>query len=84
MAAGEDLLWTGSFEDMDTARDTAGAHLWALGSSGDVTPDAACSGRVGARLQRSPVSTLDVVASPRHRRNIPVLEATLRGGTSGR
>ncbi|MDP9396084.1 MAG: CapA family protein [Actinomycetota bacterium] len=66
-AAGEDLLWTGSFEDMDTAPDTAGAHLWALGSSGDVTPDAACSGRVGARLQRSPVSTLDVVVSPRHR-----------------
>ncbi len=66
--AGEDLLWwTGSFEDMDTDPGTRGAHMWALGPNARLDDRAACSGRVGASLQRSPVSTQDVVVTPRHR-----------------
>src|SRR4051794_3344274 len=64
---GEDLLWTGSFEDMDTDPDTPGAHGWALPPTADVTPAAACSGEVGVQLRRSPASTRDVVATPAHR-----------------
>ena len=64
---GEDLLWTGSFEDMDTDPATSGAHGWALGSNGRLSAAAACSGSVGLELRRSPLSTTDVVATPEHR-----------------
>ncbi|HVM13240.1 MAG TPA: CapA family protein [Egibacteraceae bacterium] len=65
---GEDLLWTGSFEDMDTDPATSGAHAWSLSSTATTTPVAACAGSaVGVELSRSPVSTLDVIATPEHR-----------------
>ncbi|MBM7807973.1 poly-gamma-glutamate synthesis protein (capsule biosynthesis protein) [Geodermatophilus bullaregiensis] len=64
---GEDLLWTGSFEDMDTDPATAGAHGWSLSPSARVSEAAACSGVVGVELSRSPVSTEDVIATPEHR-----------------
>jgi poly-gamma-glutamate synthesis protein (capsule biosynthesis protein) len=68
VAFGEDLLWTGSFEDMDTDPVTTSAHGWSLSSTASVSAAAACSGSsVGVGLSRSPVSTLDVIATPEHR-----------------
>ena len=67
LRAGEDLLWTGSFEDMDTDPATAGAHGWSLSPSARVSEPAACSGVVGVELSRSPVSTEDVIATLKHR-----------------
>ncbi len=64
---GQELLWTGSFEDMDTDPATIGAHAWSLGLHARLRPEAACSGSVGLELSRSPLSTRDVVASPAHR-----------------
>jgi poly-gamma-glutamate synthesis protein (capsule biosynthesis protein) len=64
---GEDLLWTGSFEDMDTDPQTDGAHGWSLSPTAQMTAAAACSGAVGVELSRSPVSTEDVIATPQHR-----------------
>jgi poly-gamma-glutamate synthesis protein (capsule biosynthesis protein) len=64
---GEDLLWTGTFEDMDTDPQTDGAHGWSLGPAAKVASTAACDGDVGVELSRSPVSTEDVVATPVHR-----------------
>ncbi|WP_448614391.1 CapA family protein [Modestobacter sp. URMC 112] len=64
---GEDLLWTGSFEDMDTDPGTRGAHGWSLSPTATVTSTAACNGTAGVELTRSPVSRLDVVATPAHR-----------------
>ncbi len=64
---GEDLLWSGSFEDLDTDPETEGAHGWVLGPGGELTSAAACSGEVGVRLARSPASTEDVLAAPGHR-----------------
>ncbi len=64
---GEDLLWTGSFEDMDTAEETDGAHGWALSPTAAMTSSAACDGVVGVELTRSPVSTEDVIVTPEHR-----------------
>ncbi len=65
--SGEDLLWTGSFEDMDTDPGTDGAHGWALSPTATLTSAAACTGAVGVQLDRSPVSTEDVLATPAHR-----------------
>jgi poly-gamma-glutamate synthesis protein (capsule biosynthesis protein) len=65
--AGEDLLWTGSFEDMDTDPGTAGAHGWSLSPTARLSGSAACSGAAGVELSRSPVSSEDVIATPRHR-----------------
>lgn len=64
---GEDLLWTGTFEDMDTDPRTDGAHGWSLGPTTRVASSAACAGAVGVELSRSPVSTEDVLATPIHR-----------------
>ncbi|MCV2490909.1 CapA family protein [Geodermatophilus sp. YIM 151500] len=64
---GEDLLWTGTFEDMDTDPRTDGAHGWSLGPAARVTSSAACAGDVGVELTRSPVSTEDVLVTPVHR-----------------
>ncbi|MGY1681021.1 CapA family protein [Geodermatophilus sp. SYSU D01176] len=64
---GEDLLWTGSFEDMDTDPRTEGLHGWSLSPTARVSESAACSGAVGVQLSRSPVSTEDVIATPQHR-----------------
>jgi poly-gamma-glutamate synthesis protein (capsule biosynthesis protein) len=64
---GEDLLWTGTFEDMDTDPQTHGAHGWSLGPDASVTSRAACAGAVGVELRRGPVSTQDVLATPVHR-----------------
>lgn len=67
---GEDLLWTGTFEDMDTDPETDGAHGWSLGRAARVTSSAACAGDVGVELSRSPVSTEDVLATPAHRQMV--------------
>ncbi|WP_207787468.1 CapA family protein [Actinomycetospora cinnamomea] len=67
VAVGDDLLTTGSFEDMDTDPGTGGGHGWSLGPNAELTSTAACSGVRGAELRRSPVSTDDVVATPQHR-----------------
>jgi hypothetical protein len=67
---GEELLWTGSFEDMDTDPQTDGAHGWSLGPAARVTATAACAGAVGVELSRSPVSTEDVLVTPVHRQRV--------------
>jgi poly-gamma-glutamate synthesis protein (capsule biosynthesis protein) len=49
---------------------TSGAHAWSLSSTATITPTAACAGSgvgVGVELSRSPVSALDVIATPEHR-----------------
>ena len=67
ISLGSDLLWTGSFEDLDTDPGTPGAHGWAFGRNVRRTADAACGAGVGMQLRRSPVSTDDVVLTPAHR-----------------
>ena len=67
VAVGDDLIDTGSLEDMDTDPATAGGHAWRLGANVVLTPAAGCAGAVGAELRRSPVSSDDVVATPAHR-----------------
>jgi poly-gamma-glutamate synthesis protein (capsule biosynthesis protein) len=52
---------------MDTDPGTAGAHGWALSPTARRSGAAACSGAAGVELSRSPVSTEDVIATPRHR-----------------
>lgn len=75
---GEDLLWTGSFEDMDTDPGTRGAHAWSLSPTAEVTSRAACNGAAGVELDRSPVSRQDVVATPAHRQLVtPGTEVSL-------
>jgi poly-gamma-glutamate capsule biosynthesis protein CapA/YwtB (metallophosphatase superfamily) len=71
VAVGEDLLWTGSFEDMDTDPTTAGAHEWSYGSNAALLPRAACSGEAGMELQRTPDSQEDAVLTPTHRQLVP-------------
>lgn len=68
---GEDLLWTGSFEDMDTDGSTSGAHHWALSGNAARTSAAACSGSSGVEMRRAPVSAEEVVLSPAHRQLLP-------------
>ncbi len=85
---GEDLLWTGSFEDMDTDPATTGAHAWTLSANATTTPTAACGGTAGVELNRSPVSTMDVIATPEHRQltapGAPLsLIADIRDASSG-
>ena len=64
---GEDLLWTGHFEDLDTDPETSGAHHWAFGANVRQTARAACGPGTGMELTRSPVSGDDVVLTPTHR-----------------
>ncbi|MCW2622643.1 MAG: hypothetical protein JWL64_2245 [Frankiales bacterium] len=85
---GQDLLWTGSFEDMDTDPKTSGAELWSFGDNVEQTPSAACSGANGMELRRSPVSQQDVVLTPTHRQLVAPggslsLLAAVRGASSG-
>jgi len=67
VALGEDLLWTGSFEDMDTDPTTPGGHEWSFGANAARLPRAACSGSAGIELQRTPDSQDDAVLTPTHR-----------------
>lgn len=88
VAVGEDLLWTGSFEDMDTDPATSGAHLWTFGKNVAHTGRAACSGAAGMELRRSPVSDEDVVLTPAHRQLVVAgtrvsLLAKVRGASPG-
>lgn len=88
VALGEDLLWTGSFEDMDTDPSTEGAHEWAVGDNVSRTSRAACGRGAGMELRRSPVSELDVVLSPTHRQLVEPggtlsLVADVRGASRG-
>jgi len=85
---GEDLLWTGSFEDLDTDPSTPGAHQWQFGASVLRTSAAACSGVDGMELLRSPTSTRDVVLTPAHRQLVRSgtalsLVAEIRGASTG-
>ena len=64
---GDDLLWTGHFEDLDTDPATSGAHQWAFGDNVRRTARAACGTGTGMELTRSPVSGDDVVLTPTHR-----------------
>jgi hypothetical protein len=85
---GEDLLWTGSFEDMDTDPETSGAHEWAFGSNVRRIPEAACGAGTGMELRRSPVSEDDVVLSPTHRQLVSSgdtlsLVSGVRGASDG-
>lgn len=87
---GEDLLWTGSFEDMDTDPETVGSHHWAYGPNVRRTSSAACGSRSGSgmELRRSPASTADVVLTPTHRQLVHAgtslsLLAHVRGASEG-
>jgi len=85
---GEDLLWTGSFEDLDTDPSIPGAHQWQFGASVLRTTAASCSGVTGMELRRSPKSTGDVVLTPTHRQLVPSgtalsLVAEIRGASTG-
>ena len=68
---GEDLLWTGHFEDLDTDPATSGAHHWAFGDNVRRSLDAACGAGTGMEMARSPVSSDDVVLTPTHRQLVP-------------
>lgn len=68
LRVGEDLLWSGSFEDMDTDPSTEGAHHWSLSPVGArLTASAACTGAVGVELRRGGLSEADTVLTPDHR-----------------
>lgn len=72
---GTDLLYgTGDLESADTDRATGRGRLWEFGLNAATTEEATCSGTVGARLLRSPVSTEDVYLTPAHR--VPVVAGT--------
>ena len=65
---GEDLLWSGSFEDMDTDPSTEGAHSWSLSPVGArLTAAASCSGALGVQMRRGGLSDADTVLTPGHR-----------------
>lgn len=65
---GEDLLWTGSFEDEDTdPADTAAASWTFAEPAGRLSGAAACVGRNGVDLRRGPLSVDDAVLTPDHR-----------------
>lgn len=65
---GEDLLWTGSFEDEDTDPGSAAGASWTFAEpAGRLSAAAACSGRTGVELRRGPLSAEDAVLTPDHR-----------------
>ncbi len=87
---GEDLLWTGSFEDMDLDPGTQGAHGWTLGGDVEHTPRASCASESGVELRRAPLSPQNVVLAPAHRQLLPrgeslrvTLFADVRRATAG-
>lgn len=67
VALGQDLLWTGSFEDMDVDPATGGGHLWALGGATRLAQSAACTGDLGAELLRTSLNREDAILAPRGR-----------------
>lgn len=95
--AGVDLLYgTGTFEELDVDRKNGAAPMWTLGLNARVSATAACgpapstddSDGHGLALERSPLSTQEVFASPAHRAMVRpgetlTLGAQLRRATDG-
>ena len=68
---GQELLWTGGFED-EQVGGSRGAHLWDLsGGAVSLRPDATRSGRQGIRMVSSPAATAPALLTPLHRTTLP-------------
>jgi poly-gamma-glutamate synthesis protein (capsule biosynthesis protein) len=72
LRVGRDLLWgSGGMEQLSTSLDSGDrTALWHLGRFAAASGEAACSGRRGLLLRRSPVSARDVIATPAHRQAV--------------
>lgn len=85
---GEDLLWTGGFEDEDTDPATEGGAGWHWSPSARLDNGSACHGRTGLLLQRGSLSRQDAVLTPQHRQLTPpgqqlTLTVGVRRATAG-
>lgn len=65
--AGEDLLWTGDFEDDDTDPATGGGAGWEWSQASRLDTRAGCDGGQGVLVARGALSAGDAVITPRHR-----------------
>ena len=71
LQVGQELLWTGSFEDADTAVG-GGAHLWDLSSGAAGTdPSAARSGALGLVVRSPAAARLSTLVTTRNRIPLP-------------
>ena len=74
---GQELLWTGGFEDDDTGID-AGAHLWDLsGGALTLAQDARRSGRQGVRLTTSAAANAATLLTTDHRVLLPEADGSM-------
>ena len=85
---GEDLLWTGGFEDEDTDPATDGGAGWSWSPNGGLDRGAACRGSSGIVLRRGPLSRQDAVLTPQHRQLVSAgmrltLQAKVKRATRG-
>lgn len=68
---GQELLWTGGFED-EQVEGSRGAHLWDLsGGTVSLQPDATRSGAQGIRMVASPAAQAPSLLTPLHRTTLP-------------